>query len=177
MKLMNFRWSAIYRIPEQACVQYTGCNSSMWCSVLWKSLHTWSICNLFFLFCLNLIYFINIALQQMKKHLSEWFLDCVYYSFFEIVQTLPASRPAHHTYLREGKRIHTPGIGRIVQRSVSVLGQTGLFHWESAIGRPLQIVGTVPFHAWGKMAGDTHKHTHTHTVGCRNIKGGCRIKL
>ena len=39
-----------------------------------------------------------------------------------------------HILLRqEVKQIHTPGPSRAVQRSVSVLGEAGLFHSESAI--------------------------------------------
>ena len=67
---------------------------------------------------------------------------------------------SYHTCEEELKQIHTPGPSRAVQRSVSVLGDTGLFYRESAIWRPLQIVGDVLLHAWGGKRHETHTHTY-----------------
>lgn len=51
---------------------------------------------------------------------------------------------------QEVKQIHTSGPSRAVQRSVSVLGETGFVHKDSAIWRSVQIRRDAWVHAWGK---------------------------
>lgn len=75
-----------------------------------------------------------------------------------------------------GGQIHTPGTSRKVQRSVSVLRKTGLCQRDSEIWGPLQIVGAVPLHAWGrnwKIPGVTHRQRHIHW----NLTKGWKLRF
>lgn len=138
---------------EQACIWYVKYDSSMG-----SAIKTWWV-------SAKLVELLHIFKKLNRLNVS---------TFGETIFTrpFPATWWSYCTYWQDVKQIHTPGPSRAVQRSVSVLGETGFFHRESAIWRPVQIIGSVPFHAWGKMAWDRHR------VVCGNWseETACRVK-
>lgn len=104
------------------------------------------------------LYFVLYSLYTVACLQTKCLSNCALHNFSCYMAVIPHIQ-------QEVKQIHTPGPSRAVQRSVSVLGETGLFQRESAIWRPLQIVGAVPFHSWGDMAWDRHR------VGWGNWRG------
>lgn len=118
-----------------------------------------------------------------SDHVTHW-VDCQCHvnSLFHHwvmkrrLMNIPMLAHTHTVWHREGSReqIHTDSPGE-VQRSVSVLWESGSFHRGFAIWGPrLQIVGANPFHAWREMIWDIHTGPHRRWLvtggSCSNVR-------